>query len=432
VSWSGETDERAFQRAWLRGYGPRPTEELPTPTEEVMEEIFVPASGMAMEDVLFTEWLKQPGDEVAPGEPVAVVETDKSTVELSGTTAGRLSRHLVEAGARVPGGTTVAYLLAQGESEPGTAGAAGEAGHRSAVKTAQRAVPAGLRSRRTNGEAPGQNGEPSGPEREEREADGRHRLSPRQRRAMAETAATGATTRDAGDTGPAVDGRRPAKEPLPTAAQSDRKATAALVTESWRTVPHFSVGRDLRVDGLLEAVSAGKAAGQGLTVTDFFLVALAQALESSGETSDVGLAVATQWGVLIPVVPSVARLSLPEVAKQREAAVARARNRRLASADAAPVFSTLSNLGPSGVTWFTGVVPVNQVALLTVGEISLRPAVEGRGLVVAPMLTAIVTADHRRYDGVDSAKLLSAFAENLRDSTERASTGRASTERGRV
>ena len=64
------------------------------------------------------------------------------------------------------------------------------------------------------------------------------------------------------------------------------------------------------------------------------------------------------------------------------------------------------------MTWFTGVVPVNQVALVTVGEVSLRPAVEGRGLVVAPMFTAVVTADHRRYDGADSARLLSAFAEN--------------------
>jgi pyruvate/2-oxoglutarate dehydrogenase complex dihydrolipoamide acyltransferase (E2) component len=65
------------------------------------------------------------------------------------------------------------------------------------------------------------------------------------------------------------------------------------------------------------------------------------------------------------------------------------------------------------VAWFTGVVPVGQVALVTVGEVALRPAVEGRGLVVAPVFTAVVTADHRRYDGVDSAKLLSAFVEHL-------------------
>jgi pyruvate dehydrogenase E2 component (dihydrolipoamide acetyltransferase) len=165
---------------------------------------------------------------------------------------------------------------------------------------------------------------------------------------------------------------------------------------------------------LFEAAAAGKASGVGLTATDFLIRALADALESVGEASDMGLAVATEWGVLIPVIPSIAGKPLADVAKQRESAVSRARHRRLNSGDSAPVFATLSNLGPTGVTWFTGVVPVNQVALLTVGEVSLRPAVEGRGLVVAPMLTAIVTADHRRYDGVDSARLLSAFAENLR------------------
>jgi pyruvate/2-oxoglutarate dehydrogenase complex dihydrolipoamide acyltransferase (E2) component len=73
-----------------------------------VEEIFIPASGMAAEDVLVSEWLKQPGDPVAAGEPVAVVETDKAIVELSGESSGRLSRHLVPSGARVPGGTTVA------------------------------------------------------------------------------------------------------------------------------------------------------------------------------------------------------------------------------------------------------------------------------------------------------------------------------------
>jgi len=88
------------------------------PATVVMEEIFVPASGMAMEDVLFTEWLKQPGDEVAAGDGVAVVETDKSTIELSSTTAGRLSGHLVAVGERVLGGATVAYVLKEGRSHP--------------------------------------------------------------------------------------------------------------------------------------------------------------------------------------------------------------------------------------------------------------------------------------------------------------------------
>jgi pyruvate dehydrogenase E2 component (dihydrolipoamide acetyltransferase) len=414
-----------------------------------MEEIFVPASGMAMEDVLFTEWLKQPGDQVEAGEPVAVVETDKSTVELSGTGAGRLSGHLVEAGARVPGGTTVAYLLGEGESAPGADPPAATAARTGGE---QPVTPAQARSGQSEPEGNGQGQVLVGPatDRPERDPDGRHRVSPRQRRAMAEMAAAKAEIAPEADSPPkrfVPQGLRGAKTPpvaavpegragtatssvpqvlsgakaAPVGAVPDgRRATAALVSESWRTVPHFSVGRDLRVDGLFEAAAAGKSAGVGLTATDFLILALADALESVGEVSDLGLAVATEWGVLIPVIPSIAGKPLADVAKQRESAVSRARHRRLNSGDSAPVFATLSNLGPTGVTWFTGVVPVSQVALLTVGEVSLRPAVEGRGLVVAPMLTAIVTADHRRYDGVDSARLLSAFADNLRAAIDRA------------
>jgi pyruvate dehydrogenase E2 component (dihydrolipoamide acetyltransferase) len=349
----------------------------------------------------------------------------------------------------------VAYLLGEGETVPGAdpsdakaGGTGGGTGGGTAGGTAggQPAAPAQARSGQSEAQGNGHSQALAGPVtvRPEREPDGRHRLSPRQRRVMAEMAAGNVEVAPEADSPPrrfvpeglrrgktapvaAVPESRPAtavssaprgleeaKAPPVEAVPDGRRATAALVSESWRTVPHFSVGRDLRVDGLFEAAAAGKAAGVGLTATDFLIRALADALESVGEASDMGLAVATEWGVLIPVLPALAGKPLAHVAKQRESAVSRARRRRLASGDSAPVFATLSNLGPAGVTWFTGIIPVNQTALVTIGEVSLRPAVEGRGLVVAPMITAIVTADHRRYDGVDSARLLSAFAENLR------------------
>jgi pyruvate dehydrogenase E2 component (dihydrolipoamide acetyltransferase) len=364
-----------------------------------MEEIFVPASGMAMEDVLFSEWLKQPGQEVAPGEVVAVVETDKSVVELSGTVAGRLSRHLVQAGARVPGGTTVAYLLENGEEEP-------------SVPATGVAAP--------TASAPSVAAAPSAPTTEAR-PDGRHKLSPRQRREMEEAALSPSAVAplDVAAGPPASPGVLPegaqdSQTALVGGPSSNRQATAALVSQSWREIPHFSVGREVAVGGLLEAVARAKATGLPATATDFLLLALSRALVLQGEPPDVGLAVATDWGVLIPVVrPGVAG-SLADVTTLRQGAVGRARIRRLGSADAAPVFATLSNLGPTGVSWFTGVVPVGQVALVTVGEVSLRPAVEEGKLVVSPMLTVVVTADHRHYDGTDSARLLSAFVGCLR------------------
>lgn len=362
-----------------------------------MEEIFVPASGMAMEDALFTEWVKQPGEVVSPGEVVALVETDKSVVELSVNVPGRLSRHLVEVGARVPGGTTVAYVLEEGEAEPadsrsappnGSSGADG-VGAVSAVGGEHSTPPAEAQA------SPGST------------AEGRHRLSPRQRREMAQVVPGLASGPASGpESGPAT-------TPADGDRSSNRQATAALVGQSWREVPHFSVGRDLRADGLREAVARARDAGVAATVTDFLVLALSRALQVEGEQPDLGLAVATPWGVLIPVVGPLAGASLAEVARLREAAVARARARRMAASDSSPVFATMSNLGTLGVTWFTGVVPVGQVALVTVGELTDRPAVDEGRLVVAPTLTAVVTADHRRYDGVDSARLLEHFARGL-------------------
>ena len=382
-----------------------------------MEEIFVPASGMAMEDVLFTEWVKQPGEDVSPGEVVALVETDKSVVELSSTVPGRLSQHLVEVGARVPGGATVAYVLEEGDADPTEPAGAGQNGVGMAGNVG--ASPGAAPPSSPAGVAPAPL--PSTP-------DGRHRLSPRQRREMAQAAL--ATPADV-DPSPVAQDVAPPVTTVPdemgvpatessagpegatAAASSNRQATAALVSQSWREVPHFSVGRDVRVDGLREAVAKARAAGAPATVTDFLLLGLSRALEAEGQQPEVGLAVATQWGVLIPVVGPLGGASLADVARLREGAVSRARARRMASQDGATVFATLSNLGTSGVTWFTGVVPVGQVALLTVGEVNDRPAVEEGKLVVAPILTAIVTADHRRFDGVDSARLLERFAHSL-------------------
>ena len=88
-----------------------------------MEEIFIPASGMAGEDVLVSEWLKEPGDQVAVGEPVAVVETDKATVELSGTTAGRLVASPGRGRRSGPRRHHRSLLCSRrGESEPGNGG----------------------------------------------------------------------------------------------------------------------------------------------------------------------------------------------------------------------------------------------------------------------------------------------------------------------
>ena len=82
-----------------------------------MEEIFVPALGMAMDNAMLLEWLKQPGDTVSAGDVVAVIETDKTTLDLPAETSGVLGKHRYAANEEVPAGNTIAVVLAPGEVE---------------------------------------------------------------------------------------------------------------------------------------------------------------------------------------------------------------------------------------------------------------------------------------------------------------------------
>lgn len=81
----------------------------------LVQEIFVPALGMASTEVHLTEWVKQPGDVVSVNDVVAIAETDKAEIEINAPAAGVLGRHRFEGGTDVPSGATIAMLLAPGE-----------------------------------------------------------------------------------------------------------------------------------------------------------------------------------------------------------------------------------------------------------------------------------------------------------------------------
>ena len=205
-----------------------------------------------------------------------------------------------------------------------------------------------------------------------------------------------------------------AATPEPAAPTSAfRQVIAAQVAESWRTIPHFAVGRDVNARPLTSTLAVARRYNRAITVTDFLLAALGTALARTGGSTDVGLAVATQWGVLIPVVRDCGTAAFDELSARRAAAVERARSRRLGPDDAVTPYASLSNLGTMGVDWFTGIVPVGQKVLLTVGRIADRAVVEGNGIAICPQFSATLTADHRELDGADSARLLAAFVDAI-------------------
>ena len=224
-----------------------------------------------------------------------------------------------------------------------------------------------------------------------------HSLSPRKRRELREQADAQAQ---------AASGRR---------GPRFRAAIAEHVSESWRTIPHFAVVRQIDARSVRESLAAMRGNGLPATVTDLLLRALALAVTAEADTAgDIGLAVATPDGVVIPVVAGVPGLGPGALVAARAAAVARAREGRLSARDlaAGPVVS-LSNLGGHGVDSFTGIIPAGQNLLLTTGTIADRPVAVDGLVTVRPSFAATLNVDHRQFDGDNAARILAAFQSAL-------------------
>ena len=180
-------------------------------------------------------------------------------------------------------------------------------------------------------------------------------------------------------------------------AERTRRAIAAAVSESWATIPHFAVSREVEGDALVAAVPRLREVAPAVSITDLLLAATGYACE----VDVVGLAVATDAGVVNVAVGGMGDGPATFADRRREA-VERARRSALKAADIAPTTVTLSNLGTHGVAWFTGIVPLSNVLLLTVG--ALRPDRAGLS-----RFWVTANADHRVVDGAHAARVLERF-----------------------
>lgn len=226
-------------------------------------------------------------------------------------------------------------------------------------------------------------------------------------------AAVPASTPTAAVTPPApVPPPTPAAVGSPAPADRYRAAVATAVTRSWHEIPHFAVTRELRMDALDAAVREIRIVAPQVTLTDVLLRALALSFVAREDRTDldIGLAVATERGVAIPVIRNVPQLELLGLAAARRSAVERARAGRSHFDDERLPVSTLSNLGTLGVDQFTGIVPWGQSSLLTVGKVSARPVVEDGRLAVGVTMWATLNVDHRVWDGQPAGELLDRLA----------------------
>jgi pyruvate dehydrogenase E2 component (dihydrolipoamide acetyltransferase) len=372
---------------------------------------------MAQETGKVLRWLKAEGDEVAKGEPLMEVETDKVTIEVEAPADGLLAAVRAEAGADIPVGEAVALILAPGESAPATAGEARE------VPAASGVTPV-LSPARAASE-----GQPGTP---------RRRLaSPKARRLAAErgvdveglgsgsgphgallaadipVAAGGGT-----DGGPATTGSE-----LPLSRIWS--IMAERTTRSWTSAPHFYLLRDVGAGrlGSWREVAATRL-GRDVSITDLLVRATAAALQGHSrvnaswaggsirlsEEVNVGIAVAVEDGLVVPVIHGADRIGLEGIVARRADVVARAREGSLRPEDVERGTFTVSNLGMYGVDAFNAVVNGPQAAILAVGRIVERVVAADGMPVVRPMMTVTLSCDHRVVDGARAAGFLDALA----------------------
>ncbi len=377
----------------------------------------MPALGMAQESGRIVRWLKDSGDSVRQGEPLLQIETDKSVVELEAPADGLLRIVLDATDEAVPIGDIIGWIGAQAEEAPQAAhGARGDG------------VPAspGLESPENLG------AEPMPPAEELRApAPGRPDrvpMSPKARRLARENGVDIAALA-AGD-GPlhAQDVARVAS--TATAPASDvghlqrwngiGEAMATRTAMSWRQAPHFYLMRDIDATALGAWLAAVRRDLPDATLTDLLIRVTAHALRrypglnaspADGgsfvhEAVNIGIAVATERGLVVPVVHEADKLGLPAIVLERLAVLSRAREGRPTPSDLRGGTFTISNLGMYGIDQFLPVLNLDEALLLAVGRMHEKVVVDRGKIVARPTMALTLACDHRVVDGASAAEFL--------------------------
>lgn len=391
----------------------------------------MPALGADMDSGTVVEWRVGPGDVVHRGDIVAVVDTEKSDIEVEVFEDGVVDALLVGPGEEVPVGTPLARLRTTAEgsgpapSPPPAPAPVAEAPVAPAPVGAARAQVA-----TETPTAPPTHPTPSG----------RARVSPRARRRAAEegmdlaavtgTGPGGAVVSDDLEPLPPGSGSSAPPRPAPSDPAARRaalhRATGALVARSAREIPHYRLATtvDLRAaTRWLEAANAARPVTDRLVPAAVLLRATALAARQvtgingtydgayhpAGEVH-LGVAVALRGGGLVaPVIHDAAALGVADLMAALRDLVARSRAGTLRSSEVAGATLTVTNLGDRGADEVHGLIHPPQVALVGFGRVRERPWAEDGMVGVRPTVRATLAADHRVTDGHDGSRFLDAL-----------------------
>lgn len=404
-------------------------------------EIEMPALSGSMTEGRLLRWLKHEGEAVSAGDLLCEIETDKAVMEVEAPSSGYLGRILVADGTdAVPVGKPIAVLVAEGESLPAAPTArvhehaaapvvalaerraAAAAAHASPAAGVTRvlasplakrlAADAGVDLRAIKGSGPG------------------GRIVRVDIVEQLQVSASTLLAPAAPAAAPAAGFAQPANV-VEYPNSSMRKTIARRLSESKQQVPHFYLCVDIDVDALVKLREQlnERVAESKLSINDMIIKAAAQALVRVPECNaswtdaailrnrdvDISVAVATDGGLITPVVRNADKKGLEAISSEVKQLASRARANKLKPEEYQGGSMTISNLGMYGIRDFAAIINPPQAAILAVGAAELRPVVRDGAVTVARQISCTLSVDHRVIDGALGARYLAELKEIVQD-----------------
>ncbi len=389
--------------------------------------VVMPALEMAQETGKLLAWRKKEGERVTKGEPLLEIETDKAVVEVEAPGDGVLAGITADIGAVIPVGQTIAWLVGPGEKPP-----------------AKSATPAPAARAVSAGAVQASAGSPT---ITKQDAAATPQISPKARRLAKELGVDIGAIRGTGPEGTitsedvqrAADSKNTASVVAAARAGAETLSQVARLmaertTQSWTSVPHFFLVRDVDCSELVAAqkkwsAEAEKAQNPAPTITDLLIGILVRTLAKyprmnaswtgegirSNAEINISVAMAVKDGVVGAVIHNANMAKIAEISTLRRELTERARAGRLRPADITGGTFTLSNLGMYKVDAFSAIITPPQAAVLAVGSISDRVVpVDGKP-GIRPMMTMTLSSDHRVVDGARAAEFLGELASAIRE-----------------
>jgi len=412
-------------------------------------DVIMPALGVAQEKGTLLNWRKSEGESVTKGEPLMEVETDKATVEIEAPASGILANVTAAAGDEIPVGNKIAVILAPGEV---------------ATPVESRESRPGIESRTGSSPEPSIHDSPSQPGTEPNPPispflkgglKGDFLASETSPLARTRILASPAAKRIAKEKGIDITSLKGSGPGGSVVAEDVLKSTSSQTTAAWeppgikqtvqltpmrrivgermtkskQTAPHFYLSMDVDMTEITRRRNMLKEKGESLvpSINDCILSACARALRDFPSLNaaftdhgveiysdiNIGMAVALEEGLVVPVIRNADRLSLQELAKQSRELAEKAQKKKLFPLDYDGGTFTVSNLGMFGVDNFVAIINPPQCAILAVGHVAPRVVPHGEGIAVRPMMTMSVSADHRVVDGAIAARFLQEIKRHL-------------------